>query len=105
MRLLKAFLFVAAVGLTASNARADVKPHPLFTDNMVLQQGVEVPVWGKAEPGEKVTVEFGRATAPAPVTAEAMAGDDGKWSVKLPKQAAGVGYTLTIKGKGSPVVL
>lgn len=30
----------------------------LFSDGMVLQQGMMVPVWGWGEPGETVTVEF-----------------------------------------------
>lgn len=31
---------------------------PLICDYMVLQRDMKVPVWGKAEPGEKITVEF-----------------------------------------------
>src|SRR2546425_1055526 len=58
MRLFQALVAVLAF---AATARADVKLHPLFTDNMVLQQGVEVPVWGKADPAEIVHIEF---TAP-----------------------------------------
>lgn len=100
MRLVRAFFLVAVAGWAAAPARADVKPHPLFTDNMVLQQGAEVPVWGKADPGEKVTVELARlSAAAAPVTAETTADADGKWTAKLPKQTAGTGFTLTIKGK------
>ena len=53
-----------------SAARADeiaVKPflHPLFTDNMVLQRDIAVPVWGKAEPGSKVVVQFAGQEKPA----------------------------------------
>ena len=32
-----------------------------FSDGAVLQRGMEVPVWGTAEPGSKVEVEFGGA--------------------------------------------
>lgn len=32
--------------------------HPLFSENAVLQQDLPVPVWGKAEAGMSVTVEF-----------------------------------------------
>ena len=39
-------------------ARAEVKLHPLFTDHAVLQQGLPLPVWGTADRGEQVTVEF-----------------------------------------------
>ena len=54
MRLTRALVLAATVGLTGSAARADVTPHPLFADNMVLQRGVDIPVWGTADPGEEV---------------------------------------------------
>src|SRR5262245_50289500 len=38
--------------------RADVKPHGLFTDNMVLQRGTKAAIWGTANDGEKIAVEF-----------------------------------------------
>jgi hypothetical protein len=53
------FMVLAALimGMTGP-AEAAVKPHGLFTDNMVLQQGDKVPVWGTADPGETVNVKF-----------------------------------------------
>ena len=53
-----------------------VKPNSLFTNNMVLQRGVSVPIWGTANDGEKVTVEFNGQK----VTTVAK---DGKWKVNL----------------------
>src|SRR5580765_1197732 len=35
-----------------------LKLHALFSDNMVLQQSMSVPVWGWAPDGEIVTVSF-----------------------------------------------
>jgi sialate O-acetylesterase len=35
---------------------AEVKLPAIIGDNMVLQQGKQTPIWGWAEPGEKVTV-------------------------------------------------
>src|SRR5262249_7003940 len=51
MRCLNALL-LAAFGVLAPAAKADVKPNPLFSDNMVLQRNASVPVWGTADPGE-----------------------------------------------------
>ena len=48
-------LFFAALPLTLPAA---VKPASIFSDNMVLQQGQPVPVWGWADDGEVVTVRF-----------------------------------------------
>ena len=103
MRLLKAHLLAVAGLLLAGTARADVKPHPIFSDNMVLQQGVMVPVWGKADPDEPVNVELEHRT-PNSVSASGIAthaDKNGNWSVKLPVVKAGTGYTLTVKGKNT----
>jgi sialate O-acetylesterase len=59
---------------------------------MVLQEGMKLPVWGTAGPGESVTVTVGTATA------KTTAGPDGKWRVDLaalPTQADPVTMTVT----------
>jgi sialate O-acetylesterase len=63
----------ALCGLCSNPAYADVKLNGLFTDHMVLQQKTTVPVWGKADPDEKVTVTLQGKSATA------TAGADGKW--------------------------
>ena len=74
---LRIWATVAAVMLAQCAAWAEVKPNALFSEGAVLQQGVKVPVWGTANPGESVTVEF------AGQTKQATAGADGRWMVKL----------------------
>jgi len=78
--------------LSVGGLQADVKLPALFSDHMVLQQGKLLPVWGWADEGEKVTVEF-RGKIQAAYT------KDGKWKVLLPKSSAGGPYKLTVKGK------
>ncbi len=39
-------------------SRAEVRLPAMFSDNMVLQQGMPVPVWGWANDGEVVTIKF-----------------------------------------------
>src|SRR5882672_1589659 len=75
-------------------ARADVKLHGLFSDNMVLQRGVAVPIWGWADDGELVTVEFRGKKVSA--TAKG-----GAWMVKLGKLKAGEPDELKVTGKNS----
>ena len=88
-----------ALALGVFPARADVTPNPLFADNAVLQQGMKVPVWGMAEPGEPVTVEF--AGQSVSTTADAA----GKWLVQLaPMKAGSRPRTLTISGKNKIVL-
>jgi sialate O-acetylesterase len=78
------------------SVRADVTPNPLFTDGAVLQQDASVPVWGTADPGERVTVEF------AGQTVSATTAGDGRWMVRLktPKATGpSAAVTMTISGK------
>jgi sialate O-acetylesterase len=82
---------MALVGATVV-VRADVKLPGLFTDNLVLQEGMRVPVWGWADEGERVTVTF-RGKKVSATTAQ------GRWMVKLPGQKAGGPETLTVEGK------
>ncbi|MGL5094965.1 MAG: sialate O-acetylesterase, partial [Planctomycetia bacterium] len=84
----------ATVGFAAW-CQADVKPHALFTNHCVLQQGAKVPVWGWADPGEKVTVEIDGQKV------EAAADSQGAWTAILDKLKAGGPYTLTISGKNT----
>jgi sialate O-acetylesterase len=65
----------------------------LFKNNMVLQQGITLPVWGWAKPGEKVTVTLDKNVV------SARTSKDGKWRVNLPKMNYGGPYSLTVKGK------
>jgi len=62
----------------------------IFTDNMVLQQGAEVPVWGVTKAGKTVEVTFGTHTA------SAVADEKGKWLAKLPKLSLGEPDSLVV---------
>lgn len=55
---------------------------PVFTDSMVLQRGVNVPVWGTADAGTAITVTFGEQRA------RTNADDKGRWLVKLESMRA-----------------
>jgi sialate O-acetylesterase len=97
-RLICATLAVAT-GLVLSPAvRADVRPHPLISDGMVLQRGMKCPLWGTASPGEEVSVALdmsGQGLAAKPAKAD----QDGKWRIELPELKAGGPYKLHINGK------
>jgi sialate O-acetylesterase len=102
MRLLTPLLLIATVVWTAPAARADVKLHPLFTDNMVIQQGVPTVVLGSAEPGEKVDVTI---SAVPGTTAHPTADAKGTWVAPLPAMKPGTGYTLTATAKSGKAEL
>lgn len=82
------FIFVAL--LCASLMEAKVTLPQLFQSGMVLQRGKVIPVWGKADAGEVVTIQFNKKQYT--VTADA----EGKWRIDLPKMKAGGPYQLTV---------
>ncbi|MCY2989554.1 MAG: hypothetical protein NTY19_17015 [Planctomycetota bacterium] len=66
----------------------------IFTENMVLQRDADVPIYGTADEGEKVTVDFNGQTA-------ATVAKDGKWKVSLKAMKAGGPFTMTVRGKNT----
>jgi sialate O-acetylesterase len=72
---------------------ADVTLAPLFRNGAVLQRDKSAPVWGRAEPGEKVRVQF------AGQSRETKADATGRWMVSLsPLPASAVPGILTVRG-------
>ncbi|MBN1478879.1 9-O-acetylesterase [candidate division KSB1 bacterium] len=70
----------------------------VFTDNMVLQRDIHVPVWGKATPNGKVTVRFeGQKKS-------TVADENGDWQIRLDPLTTGGPFVLEIIGK-EPTIL
>jgi sialate O-acetylesterase len=74
---------------------ADVRLPKLISDNMVLQREKPINVWGWANSGEKVSVQFNKQTK------STKADKAGKWMVTLNAENAGGPYTLVVKGKNT----
>ncbi len=55
---MKRYLFTALFTLVAFIALAEVKLPKIFADHMVLQRGQEIPIWGSADPRERIEVTF-----------------------------------------------
>lgn len=91
------FLTSVLVLFIFSGANAEVKLPRIFSSNMVLQKGIEIPVWGWADKGEQITVTFNNKSV------RAKTDNNGKWIVKLPVQEYGGPHTLTVKGKNTIV--
>jgi sialate O-acetylesterase len=81
---------------------ADVRLPNVFGSHMVLQRRKPVPIWGWADPNEKVTVVLTNAGS-ATQTKTIKAGKDGKWRVALDAMEAGGPYQLLVKGKKNTV--
>jgi sialate O-acetylesterase len=79
--------------LSALAARADVTCAGLFTDHLVLQRDQPVPIWGTAQPWERITVEF------AGQHVSGSAGKDGRWRIRLnPIRASAAPRALVVRG-------
>jgi sialate O-acetylesterase len=86
---------IMLLALLPLTARADVTLAPLFTDHAVLQRDQPVPVWGRAAPGENVTVTFRDQAV------QATAKPDGRWIVHLQPLKPGAPAPLTVSGKNT----
>jgi sialate O-acetylesterase len=95
-----AVCFAVGLGVFAFGLRcwADPVLPSFISDHMVLQQGSEIHIWGKADPGEAVAVSL--ASHAATTTTDAH----NHWSVHLPALSAGGPFTLTILGKKQIVI-
>ena len=70
----------------------------IFSDGMVLQRGIPVPVWGTGTPGEKVSVALGGQSHATKVDKK------GAWRVTLDALEAGGPHTLTVAGRTTQTV-
>ena len=78
--------------LMSQSIFAHVKLPRLFSDNMVLQRGKPIPIWGWAAAKEKITVQLKGQTKTTITSA------DGKWKIYLDPIAAGGPYKLKVQG-------
>ncbi|MEX2212755.1 MAG: sialate O-acetylesterase [Phycisphaeraceae bacterium] len=76
-------------------AQAEVKLPAIFGSNMVIQRDREIPVWGWADAGEAVTVEF------AGQTKETQADAKGTWRVALDAVKVGKPLILRVTGRNT----
>ena len=72
----------------------------VFSDHMVLQAGIENPVWGHGRPGETVTVAVSEQVQ------KTVVDTDGNWSVRLkPRKASAVPLRIRIQSAEDVVEL
>ena len=89
-QVMKKILILCVALLSTSLSEAKVCLPKLFQSGMVLQRGKPIPVWGKADSGETVTLQFNKKQYTT------TADSEGKWHIDLPKMKAGGPYELRI---------
>ncbi len=92
-----AALAIAFLALTC-NAFADVQLPGLISDHMLLQRDAPVRIFGKAQPGEAVSVTFRGQTA------QTVTDTLGRWEVWLRPLTPGPAAEMTIRGTNTIVV-
>ena len=76
------YVCLLAIVLPAAQADAELRFANIFNNNMVLQQGKGIVVWGWADSGAEASVSFGKTTLTA------NADKDGLWQVEFKPLAA-----------------
>jgi len=96
MKRILQFIFACVLATVfAQSAFADVRVPAIIGDNMVLQQGKKIRIWGWANPNEKVSVVF------ASQKANAVADVSGHWQTLLGPVKAGGPFELTISASNT----
>lgn len=84
-------LFAAAIGVASPARAAPITLAPVFSDHMVIQRNIAVPVWGWARPHDRVRIILGASAV------SVTANDQGRWRAMLPPQRTGKPLTLTVE--------
>jgi len=91
---MRRILLLLAIFLFTTSVKANVVLPDIISNGMVLQREQRIPIWGKADPGEDVTVRFAKQLK------RTTADKDGKWLVRLnPLRANATPASLIIEGK------
>lgn len=91
--------FIICLLFACNSLHAEIKLPRIVSDGMVLQRNQSLLIWGWAEPGEQVTINF-RDKVYHTKTAK-----DKKWLIKIEPQQAGGPYSMYIEGKNNKIDL
>jgi sialate O-acetylesterase len=90
------FVFTIVALYSVNICCAQITMPKIFGDKMVLQRGINIPVWGSASPGITVIAKLGKESVTT------VADKKGKWMIRFPKFKAGGPYLLTVAEAGKP---
>lgn len=93
------FILLLAVLVAGKTFAQPVELASIFGNNMVLQQGIKVPVWGTGKPNEEITVAFNGKKQ------KTKADATGNWMVYLPKLKAGGPFAMSCTANENSIVL
>ncbi len=89
------YFYFFILKLTSISIYSQISLPPFFSDHMVLQQGEEITIWGKASPKEEITGFFRGEIR------KTKASNDGKWRLVFINASSGGPYNLKLLGKNT----
>ena len=92
MRFIYLFVF-----LYSFNLNGQIELSNLFSDNMVLQQNSDVPIWGTADVGKEISVSVSWSNK----SFKSEVKNDGSWIVEIKTPKAGGPYIISIFCNGN----
>jgi sialate O-acetylesterase len=90
-------LAILALTLLSTVAQADIRLPAVIGDNMVLQRNSDAPIWGWADPGERITVDVSWSEDHLAVKADT----DGRWKLNITGPPVGKPGRMTLKGENT----
>lgn len=94
------FFIFLLLCISSLPAWAKVTLPAIFSDNMVLQQTTQARIWGKAHPGEKITISTSWNKQIYTVKTPA----NGCWEQKIKTPGAMTNQTLTVQGENTIII-
>ena len=104
----KALLALCSLIFYSQTAWTEIRLPRLFSDGMVLQRNMEVPVWGWSEPGKTVSICLLPAEGKPkknPATYTAIADATGKWQLRLPAMRPAGPLSLQVSSEEEKIVI
>ena len=92
MNIFRLLMIFCMVSLVNAQTKTQIGLPAIFSDNMVLQQNFDAPIWGWAQPGQKILIKSSWGN-----NASAVADEEGNWETKLSTPKAGGPYELTVQ--------
>ena len=77
---------------------AQIEPAKIFSDNMVLQRDIKIPIWGYSSPYKRINIQFKKNSV------SVLSDSEGRWKAFLPECKAGGPYFLQICDESDTII-
>ncbi len=94
----KIIVFTLSLFLSVLSSQA-ISIAKIFGDHAVLQRDIDIPIWGWANPGERISITFLNNVY------KVRTNKKGRWEIKLPPTSFGGPYQIKVQGKKEQIIL